>query len=352
MNELTEKFWPAIKLLILPYCILLFLLFYPINYFVYSPGGLSEVENMIEIDYNSDKVIEGSISTTYIMDLNRPTFFQFIIGYFSPYSTIGELSGSNLDYTNQEIIEISYLDKYTSVDAAIIVAYLQLESEESPGVHISYTESIMVYGKATYLSNYDEIAFGDEFIQVIGDQDEVITTIEGIPLGTTSLDTYTFTFKNEAGMEYLVDLTKNEDTNKFGITLKNYYIVDKENTTPQYTEVSSNIGGPSGGLLQTLSIYNMLSDTDLTHGLKIAGTGTIEYDGSVGYIGGVKQKIATAYLNKVDVFFIPFLDEEYYYDNYIEALRSCDELGIDPTGWLQPVASFQDVLDYLQGLGE
>jgi len=86
--------------------------------------------------------------------------------------------------------------------------------------------------------------------------------------------------------------------------------------------------------------------------LKIAGTGTIGYDGSVGYIGGVKQKIATAYLNKVDVFFIPNLDDDYTYDNYQEALKACEELGIDPSGWLVPVSSFQDALDYLNGLGD
>jgi PDZ domain-containing secreted protein len=58
----------------------------------------------------------------------------------------------------------------------------------------------------------------------------------------------------------------------------------------------------------------------------------------------------TAYLNNVDVFFIPFKDQNYYYDNYMEALRACEKYGIDPTGWLIPVSSFADVLDYLNGV--
>ena len=44
--------------------------------------------------------------------------------------------------------------------------------------------------------------------------------------------------------------------------------------------------GPSAGMMSTLEMYNQLIKEDLTHGLKIAGTGTINYDGSVGEIGG------------------------------------------------------------------
>jgi len=350
VNELIDFYWEKIKVLFIPYLIFLFLLVFPINFYIDTPGGLSPVENLISVDYNQDKVVDGSFSSTYIMATNRPSFFQFIIGYMSKYSTIGVLSGSNLTYTNEEITQISYLDKATSVDAAIIVAY-QAASDIDSTIQIAYTEAILVYGKATYLSFYNDISFGDQFIQVLGDNDEVVTTIADIALNTTLLNTYPFTFKNADNETYTVNLTKNADTGLFGITLKTYYLVDEANTFPLYTETNSLIGGPSGGLLQTLSIYNMLVDEDLTHGLKIAGTGTIQYDGSVGYIGGVKQKIGTAYLNHVDVFFIPYLDEGYYYDNYVEALRSCEELGIDPSGWLVPVASFQDAIDYLNSLG-
>ncbi|MDD3122929.1 MAG: hypothetical protein PHC62_05345 [Candidatus Izemoplasmatales bacterium] len=350
MNELLDYYWSKIKLLIIPYLLFMFLLVFPINYYVLTPGGITPVENLITVDYNQDKVIEGSISSTYVMSVNRPSFFEFIIGYFSKYSSIDKLSGSNLSYTNEEITQISFVDKATSVDASIIVAYNEMSKNNSE-ILIAYDEAILVYGKSTYLSNYDTIAFGDEFIQMVGDNDVICTTTSEIAVNSQLGNTYTFTFRNAEGETYIVDLTKNEDTGLFGITLKLYYIVIKEDTFPSYSEASTNIGGPSGGLLQTLSIYNMLSDTDITHGLKIAGTGTIDYDGSVGYIGGVKQKVATAYLNRVDIFFMPYLDETYYYDNYMEALRACEELGIDPEGWLVPVASFADALDYLNNLG-
>jgi len=350
MNELTNKAWPIVRLLVIPYLILMFLLIYPIQYYLDAPGGLTEVENLIEIDYNLDKETEGTISTTYIIALNRPSFFQFIVGYFSPYTTIDALTGSYADYTNEEISQISYWDKYTSVDASLIVAYLAAKAD-NPEIVIEYVEKVLVFGKTTYLSNYDEIAFGDEFISLEGDTG-VVTLVGDIAANTILSDSYPFTFKDSAGEVYTVSLNKDVETGKFGITFRTSFIVDQTVTFPVYDVLDSNIGGPSGGLLQTLAIYNMLVEEDITHGLKIAGTGTIGYDGSVGYIGGVKQKIATAYLNKVDVFFIPNLDDEYTYDNYQEALRACEELGIDPTGWLVPVGTFQDALDYLNGLGE
>jgi PDZ domain-containing protein len=53
-------------------------------------------------------------------------------------------------------------------------------------------------------------------------------------------------------------------------------------------------GGPSAGLMFTLTVYNLVTSQDLTAGRKIAGTGTISLDGKVGPIGGVEQKVAAA----------------------------------------------------------
>ncbi|MGD9909354.1 MAG: S16 family serine protease [Candidatus Izemoplasmatales bacterium] len=350
MIELFRHYRKQILLLAFPYLLIMFLLIYPANLYVYSPGGLSEVERLIQVDYNEDKITEGTISSTYIMTIERPSFYEFIIGYLNPFSDIGILTGSNLTYTNDEINQISYLDKATSVDAAIIVAYQQAQLA-NPDIQITLNQVTLVFGKATYLDHYDEIDFGDKFLYVEGDEGTVVTIYTQIATYTTEQNEYTFHFQKEDGTEYSVLLSKDETTHLFGITLKNYYLVDQDDTYPNYNVVDSSIGGPSGGLLQTLAIYNMLIDEDITHGLKIAGTGTINYDGSVGYIGGVKQKIATAYLNHVDVFFIPYLDDTYTYDNYLEALRACEELGIDPEGWLVPVASFSDAINYLNSLG-
>jgi PDZ domain-containing protein len=66
-------------------------------------------------------------------------------------------------------------------------------------------------------------------------------------------------------------------------------------TAPFSIDISlEDIGGPSAGLMFTLGIIDRLTPGDLTGGAFIAGTGTMELDGTVGAIGGVTFKEATA----------------------------------------------------------
>ena len=54
------------------------------------------------------------------------------------------------------------------------------------------------------------------------------------------------------------------------------------------------VGGPSAGLAFTLAILDVLTEGELTGGRRIAVTGTIGRDGTVGVVGGVAQKSAAA----------------------------------------------------------
>jgi Lon-like protease len=65
------------------------------------------------------------------------------------------------------------------------------------------------------------------------------------------------------------------------------------------------VGGPSAGLMFALTVYNAVTPLDLTGGRKIAGTGTINPDGSVGPIGGVEQKVVAAELAGAAYFLSP-----------------------------------------------
>ncbi|ASS69144.2 MULTISPECIES: S16 family serine protease [unclassified Paenibacillus] len=64
-------------------------------------------------------------------------------------------------------------------------------------------------------------------------------------------------------------------------------------------------GGPSAGLMMALAVYDRLTAGDGTGGLKVAGTGTMSPDGSVGAVGGVAQKVAAAAAAGADLFLVP-----------------------------------------------
>ncbi|MGP4008807.1 S16 family serine protease [Streptomyces sp. 4N124] len=71
----------------------------------------------------------------------------------------------------------------------------------------------------------------------------------------------------------------------------------------------ADVGGPSAGLLFSLGIIDKLngngSGGDLTGGRSVAGTGTIEADGTVGAVGGVALKTQAARRDGATVFLVP-----------------------------------------------
>jgi len=73
---------------------------------------------------------------------------------------------------------------------------------------------------------------------------------------------------------------------------------------------TGNVGGPSAGLMMALNVYNNLIPEDITNSKIIAGTGTIEIDGSVGPVGGIKQKIIAAKRAGAELILVPIANFE------------------------------------------
>jgi Lon-like protease len=72
-----------------------------------------------------------------------------------------------------------------------------------------------------------------------------------------------------------------------------------------HVAIDDSIGGPSAGLVFALSIYDTLTPGTLTGGDVISGTGTIAPDGTVGPIGGIREKIIGATRAGAELFFVP-----------------------------------------------
>jgi len=76
---------------------------------------------------------------------------------------------------------------------------------------------------------------------------------------------------------------------------KNYPSIDTSKLSDSSLKVSlPNVGGPSGGLIFTIGLIDLLTPEDILQGRKIAGSGTITRDGKVGPIGGISEKIIAA----------------------------------------------------------
>jgi len=98
------------------------------------------------------------------------------------------------------------------------------------------------------------------------------------------------------------------------------------------------VGGPSAGLAFALDVMEELG-RDVVHGHKVAATGELFADGSVGPIGGIKQKTIGARQAGVDAFLVPAGE------NAQDARKHADGLRIIP------VESFPQALRALATLG-
>lgn len=101
----------------------------------------------------------------------------------------------------------------------------------------------------------------------------------------------------------------------------------------------ADVGGPSGGMIFALGIYDRLTPGSLTGGKHIAGTGTIDAKGLVGPIGGIRQKLYGAKSAGAEYFLAP--------------AENCSEVvGNIPEGLtVLRVATFDEALNAVEKIG-
>ena len=102
------------------------------------------------------------------------------------------------------------------------------------------------------------------------------------------------------------------------------------------------IGGPSAGLAFTLTVLDELTPGELTGGKKVAVTGTMNLQGEVGAIGGLRQKAVAVKQEDADLFIVPASQSE----ADLAAIRKT--LGADR---VVTVGTVQEALQVLAGLG-
>lgn len=102
---------------------------------------------------------------------------------------------------------------------------------------------------------------------------------------------------------------------------------------------SGTVGGPSAGLAFSLGVIDVLTPGELTGGLRVAVTGTIDGLGNVGQVGGVAQKTAVVLDEGYDVFLVPSAEVDEVRE------RAGDNLQVIP------VDTLEDALDALASLG-
>lgn len=312
----------------------------PLPYYLEVPGSTEPINQMVQVQGKKDEQ-KGNffLTTVQIAQANAAMIIYAQFNQFATLYSAKDLTGG-LNNTQYNLVNQFYMQ--TAQNTAVYQAF-------------------KLAGKA-YELKYDgvyvlEVAGNSSFKNQLQIADTV-TAVNGQ------------TFKNSQGMiDYVaqqkvgepvkievtrIDGSKHSFTGKYvklsnGKTGIGISLVDHTEvvTEPKVTINAGAIGGPSAGMMFTLETYSQLTGKDLRHGREVAGTGTIEQDGSVGQIGGVEKKVVSASKEGADVFIVPDSGSKKAADNnYLAAKQTAEKLKTKMK--IVPVKTVQEAIDYLQ----
>lgn len=274
------------------FVVVLYIIFtFPVKYSVYNGGGTINLNNRIEIE-NSTK--NSNINMCYVNQM-RGNVATFLLSYIIPHWDLVKIEDE--DYNFEEELYRNKVLLQESIDNATINAY-KLSNKK-------YT----ITGEKVFVSNVlneanTDLEVGDQIIKannkIVHNTDEYRNIIKSLEVGNTISIEVLHKNKKEIRTAQIINYN---DTKISGITVvTNYGIKTDPNININF---KSNESGPSGGLMLSLGIYEKLNNINLYNNKKICGTGTIDINGNIGEIGGVKYKLKGAVDNKCDIFLAP-----------------------------------------------
>jgi PDZ domain-containing protein len=206
-----------------------------------------------------------------------------------PFSAQYPSTGSQKQDTREGQVEMQ-----TSQESAVVAALTQLGYHLHPRLKIAaVTPGMPADG---------QIEPGDVLLRVGGTKVNATTDVSKLIAAVPEGGSLPVVVKRgeERVKVHLTPVTK-DGHRLVGVTLEPHYHFPVKVSI----NLSDAIGGPSAGLMFALSIYDVLTPGSLTDGNAVAGTGTIDAQGTVGEIGGIQQKIAGAHRDGAQLFLVP-----------------------------------------------
>lgn len=319
-------------------------------YVIQKPGTAEDVGPMVQV--NNPDVADGSVLMLTTVRQMYPNWFMYIVAHFnSNWDILVEKDLRPHGETRTDYSERQAIVMLSSQSSALQAAY--------EAAHIPYVldyKGVVINRLIQGMPAAVVLMVGDVIVEFDGKKiarsEEVFTWVEGKKVG----DKVKIGYKRHEELLYTdlimgdYSLLPNEkgevgkdldEQPGLGISPVDLAEIRAEDQNQQVSIDVKDIGGPSAGLIFTMEIYDQLTPGDLTKGYRIAGTGTISPDGTVGPIGGIKHKVIAADREDADIFFVP-------YENVKDAIARADQLDNDMK--IVSVTTIQDALDYLRDI--
>lgn len=306
MYEKIKKFIKENGKTIIIFLGLYLVLSYPLPYYIYAGGGTIDISKRINISSNKKK--DYKMYFAYVKELKGNTATYLLAKVIKDWDLEKE---EDIKLNKDETIEDISIRDHISLKNANQTAILMAYKKAGKKVNIKACHPYIVYIEK---KEKDGVRIGDEIIKVEDNDYKDISTLKNIIESRKVGDKIKLLVKrNNKEKEIFATVKKEQDKKIIGISINNIY--DYETEPKIELKFKQSESGPSGGLMLTLAIYNNLVAKDITNGKKIVGTGTIDENGNVGSIGGVKYKLNGAVRSKADIFLVPSGE------NYEEAVK-------------------------------
>lgn len=316
------------------------------SYYLEMPGGAYDIRSVLTVKDQTDDA-DGSYNFVAVT-VSRATLAQMVYAWLTPFTDISSEEETTGGQSQEDFWRISQFYMETSQNEAIHQA-LKLAGQDVTmdykGVYVldvseeSTFKGVLNLADTVTGVNGKTFASSKELIDYVGSQ----------AIGDKVTVQYTSLGEDKSAEGKIIKLKNGK--NGIGIGLVDHTEVV---TDVPIDFATAGVGGPSAGLMFTLSIYDQLVDEDLRKGRVIAGTGTIEPDGSVGMVGGVDKKVLSAHQSGAEIFFVSAKEltaEEKkalpdVTSNHADALAAAQEIGTDMV--IVPVHTVQEAVDYLR----
>ncbi len=308
-----------------------------IPYYEFRPGSARPIAGLVQVSEAATFPPQSDIAYTTV-SLRHSTVASYVAAMFDDDIEIVEDNVVLGDRSETETRQFNLQLMDTSKQDAIRVALVAL------GYDVPITVSGIVVVRVQEDSAADGLlSVGDTVVTIDGEELEVASDVarimdpkkpgEVVSLGVEPPD------RSEVRA---VDVTlgASPDDPERGLIGIELQPRDPNYEYPFPIDIDSgSVGGPSAGLAFSLGVIDVLTPGELTGGLRVAVTGTIDRDGNVGNVGGVVQKTAVVTGSGYDVFLVP--------SGEVDDVRAKagDNLRVIP------VDTLQDALDALASLG-
>jgi Lon-like protease len=302
--------------------------FYRLPVVALSPGPMEDVLARLKVEGSRVYDSEGKLYLTSVGIDDDVRFYEALLDMANRDVQLlprAELYPEEQDSTEIDKENAALMDR--SKETALVVALREVGYEIEPsGVEV--TEVVAGAPADGKLRAGDLILEADG--RAVDSSEEVRSAITRHEIG----ERVAFrVHRGDTEKNVSVQVQEADDQPRVGILLRDLFPDLPVKVT---IETENNIGGPSAGLMFTLSIIDKLTPEDLTGGRRIAGTGEISLDGGVLPVGGVAEKLIAVRRLGVTMFLIP--------------AENCDSVrGRVPDGLrLVKVATIGDALRFLR----